>query len=1009
MKEALQRDISEEFLIDEISNPSGSVWHRWDPHIHAPGTILNNQFSGENPWEEFLQMIETSSPRIRALGITDYYSLALYEEVLNHKLAGRLPDVNFIFPNIELRFQIETAKKSAVNFHLLFSPEDPNHVDEIKGFLNHLTYSAYDGLYHCNDRDLIKLGYKHKSECENDRQALEEGANQFKVDLTQLKDRIKNSGWFQENALIAVAGGGRDGTSGLQGDSSFESTRVELERLAHIVFSSNPRTIDFWLGKGAASRDDLKRKWNGRKPCLHGSDAHSNDDVGIPDNDRRSWIKGDLNFEALKQTVIEPEGRVFIGKLPPIEIMPSYTMSAIDVKNADWLKTPFIPLNTGLITIIGARGSGKTALADLIALGAGSDVLAENDSSFIKRAKNLLTDEKVVLHWEGGQSSENEASMVDALGMFDDAKVQYLSQQFVERLCSSEGLTDELMQEIERVIFETHAPAARKGTTSFDDLLDVRSANILQTRESYEQQIKDVTIELNALREKKDNLPELGKQLESKKKIVENDKINRKTLLGKTDDDETLKAHGEVTAALDDLRLRLDAATKKHNTLLALQENAEIFETTKLPETLRKLKAQYKDAGLSDAQWESFTLEFKGDVGSVLDEEIQKAEAESKRLTGADVACPDGKDEKAMKRSLIPANTQMKDSSYNLLKAEQDRLQKLIGINQENATRIRKLSEKISKEENICAGLHSQIEDAENSDDRIKELRKLRRDAYKGVFQTILRHEEILTELYKPLMDNLEQEQGSLGKLTFQVQRNVNVEQWAAQGENLFDLRKAGAFCGRGALEEVIKRDLLTVWQGGTADEIADAMVKFLKDYETDFKQHCPYDKSNKESYRQWIHEISAWLYSTDHISINYGIQYDGVNIQRLSPGTRGIVLLLLYLAIDKEDYRPLIIDQPEENLDPKSIFDELVPRFRAAKLRRQIIIVTHNANLVVNTDADQVIVASCEPHQKGKLPNITYESGGLENKMIRQKVCEILEGGEEAFQERAKRLRVRI
>jgi predicted ATPase len=67
------------------------------------------------------------------------------------------------------------------------------------------------------------------------------------------------------------------------------------------------------------------------------------------------------------------------------------------------------------------------------------------------------------------------------------------------------------------------------------------------------------------------------------------------------------------------------------------------------------------------------------------------------------------------------------------------------------------------------------------------------------------------------------------------------------------------------------------------------------------------------------------------------------VDIERLSPGTRGIVLLLLYLAIDREDDRPLIIDQPEENRDPKSVFDELVERFREARLQRQIIIVTHN------------------------------------------------------------------
>ncbi len=78
-------------------------------------------------------------------------------------------------------------------------------------------------------------------------------------------------------------------------------------------------------------------------------------------------------------------------------------------------------------------------------------------------------------------------------------------------------------------------------------------------------------------------------------------------------------------------------------------------------------------------------------------------------------------------------------------------------------------------------------------------------------------------------------------------------------------------------------------------------------------------------------------------------------------------------------------------------------------RLRRQIIIVTHNANLIVNTDADQVIVAKCGPHRPGQLPEIRYQSGGLENPDIRRQVCEILEGGEAAFKERARRLRVRM
>jgi hypothetical protein len=118
-------------------------------------------------------------------------------------------------------------------------------------------------------------------------------------------------------------------------------------------------------------------------------------------------------------------------------------------------------------------------------------------------------------------------------------------------------------------------------------------------------------------------------------------------------------------------------------------------------------------------------------------------------------------------------------------------------------------------------------------------------------------------------------------------------------------------------------------------------------------------------------------------------------------------VLLLLYLAIDRSDRRPLLIDQPEENLDPKSVFQDLVPHFRQARRRRQVIIVTHNANLVVNTDADQVILATSIPSALGGLPHITYQSGSLENPTIRHAVCDILEGGERAFLERERPYRL--
>jgi ATPase subunit of ABC transporter with duplicated ATPase domains len=121
-------------------------------------------------------------------------------------------------------------------------------------------------------------------------------------------------------------------------------------------------------------------------------------------------------------------------------------------------------------------------------------------------------------------------------------------------------------------------------------------------------------------------------------------------------------------------------------------------------------------------------------------------------------------------------------------------------------------------------------------------------------------------------------------------------------------------------------------------------------------------------------------------------ISFNGKPIDSLSMGERAIVLLKILLSLDD---KPLLIDQPEEHLDNRFIFNELVPAFRNAKTKRQIIIATHNANLVVNTNAEQIIVA--EPSE-GK---IKYSCGAIEDLEIREKITQLLEGGELAFKKR--------
>lgn len=138
-----------------------------------------------------------------------------------------------------------------------------------------------------------------------------------------------------------------------------------------------------------------------------------------------------------------------------------------------------------------------------------------------------------------------------------------------------------------------------------------------------------------------------------------------------------------------------------------------------------------------------------------------------------------------------------------------------------------------------------------------------------------------------------------------------------------------------------------------------------------------------------------------DFITINYDIAFNSIPMDQLSSGQKGIVLLKLLLRLDKST-DPLLIDQPEDNLDNKSVYDQLVEEFKIIKQKRQLLIATHNPNLVINTDAEQVIVAE---YRKGsKNGYISYESGSIENPTIRDKICRILEGGKDAFISREKR-----
>ena len=116
----------------------------------------------------------------------------------------------------------------------------------------------------------------------------------------------------------------------------------------------------------------------------------------------------------------------------------------------------------------------------------------------------------------------------------------------------------------------------------------------------------------------------------------------------------------------------------------------------------------------------------------------------------------------------------------------------------------------------------------------------------------------------------------------------------------------------------------------------------------------------------------------------------------QLSLGQQQSVLLALMLSSDRA--QPLLIDQPEDNLDSEFIYSTLVPVLRRAKERRQIIVVTHNANIAVLSDAEQIVVLKSTSDKA----TITHR-GSIDDVGTRDAACEILEGAPEAFRLRAR------
>lgn len=241
------------------------------------------------------------------------------------------------------------------------------------------------------------------------------------------------------------------------------------------------------------------------------------------------------------------------------------------------------------------------------------------------------------------------------------------------------------------------------------------------------------------------------------------------------------------------------------------------------------------------------------------------------------------------------------------------------------------------------------------------------------------RQKNIIKEAWDNLLNKFSSEQREVMKRIL-GERNISIE-----GVIYFDLNKFNE-----KLESYLdKRTYKNLSKDLNVENLNNYWVFIRNNLQEFIEGEKSY--STKQSLDNLFFNLSE---RKEYLYVKPEIKFMDKTLDQLSVGQRGTLYLLFQLATNAFS-SPLIFDQPEDDLDNKFITQELVNLFKELKKYRQLIISTHNANLVVTADAEQVIVAENNDEQ------LSYFSGSLENPEIIKKVCEILEGGEEAFEKR--------
>lgn len=402
-----------------MAYPGGSTWGRWDLHVHTPAS-LTQHYGGnkEEIWERFFRDIESLPPEFKVLGINDYIFIDGYRRVLEAKKRGRLQNIDLLLPVIELRldkFGGSESRLSRVNFHIIFSNEvDPDIIEH--HLLNTLSNSfrlepEHAGLAkkwssNITRKSLEELGNLIIETTPKDKRMgsmspLHRGFSNLTFRLEDIRERLRFH-HFEGKYLTAV---GKTEWADIRWHYQTAADKKDVINDVDVVLIS-AETPEGWK----KAKDSLRESGVNDR-LLDCSDAHYFSDR-MDQKDRlgkcRTWIKAAPTFEGLLHALEEPEGRIFVGEEPEkvrlvrenkTKYIESLRVSKVHDSplNEVWFDDE-LGFSPDLVAIIGNKGSGKSALVDV--LGLLGDTNQERAFSFLEKRKFREPKENKAEHFE---------------------------------------------------------------------------------------------------------------------------------------------------------------------------------------------------------------------------------------------------------------------------------------------------------------------------------------------------------------------------------------------------------------------------------------------------------------------------------------------------------------------------------------------------------------------------------------------------------------------------------